>query len=266
MYSANQGNGTVTSFNTIDMTVASIIPTGPKPIWVVARADSQRIYALDQGSGTISVIDTATDTVIGTLATNLTPNFMFYDPALGRIYVTGTNGSGGGVSIFDASTDPPTNLTPSPVVISPTIQQCGSAPVVPVSIAVLRDGTQAYVAGYQIAGGTICGQVSVINTTGNTVSATIPIGSSLIDTINNTGCASARFRLSVAAAADRSKVYAGFCDGGDIAVISAVPLSGSPDPPNSLITTLPAPISAFPALPGNTVPPNQNPVFVFAGP
>jgi hypothetical protein len=66
-----------------------------------------------------------------------------------------------------------------------------------------------------------------------------------------------RFRLSAAASADSSKVFAGKCDSGSTAVIRS-----SDDTP---VLDLPAPLSTVtPPNGGNALP--QNPVFVLAGP
>ena len=63
LYSANQGNGTVTSISTVDDTVLKVMKVGSSPVWAVVRSDGARLYVLD-ASGTISVIDTVSDTVI----------------------------------------------------------------------------------------------------------------------------------------------------------------------------------------------------------
>jgi hypothetical protein len=173
---------------------------------------------------------------------------MLYDPKLNRLYIT--NPIAGTVSIFDASTDPPSSLTGAlsipeygPQTSSDPLNPCQGATVTPTSIAALPDGTRAYVASYQLTGGQICSQVSVINTTNNTVTKTIGLVFTVSDTgplttavpiaQDQTGCGSTRspstaippfiqntgFRVSVASSADSSKVYVANCDAGSTAIV-----------------------------------------------
>jgi DNA-binding beta-propeller fold protein YncE len=78
---------------------------------------------------------------------------------------------------------------------------------------------------------------------------------------------SARFRMSAAAAADSSRVYASMCDGGAVAIINATTSSiatGGTNTPDTLVTNLPAPFSAGPPQ-SNGIPLPQNPVFLLTG-
>src|SRR5208283_5557702 len=55
LYVANQGDGTVNGFNTVDRSqrVGSPVSTTSPPIWLVARTDNQRVYVLEQ-AGTLA--------------------------------------------------------------------------------------------------------------------------------------------------------------------------------------------------------------------
>jgi DNA-binding beta-propeller fold protein YncE len=78
---------------------------------------------------------------------------------------------------------------------------------------------------------------------------------------------SARFRMSAAAAADSSRVYASMCDGGAVAIINATTSTistGGTNTPDTLVTNLPAPFSAGPPQ-SNGIPLPQNPVFLLTG-
>jgi DNA-binding beta-propeller fold protein YncE len=78
---------------------------------------------------------------------------------------------------------------------------------------------------------------------------------------------SARFRMSAAAAADSSRVYASMCDGGAVAIINTTTSSiatGGTNTPDTLVTNLPAPFSAGPPQ-SNGIPLPQNPVFLLTG-
>lgn len=242
LYVANQGTGgvggSVISINTIDKSVNP--PVGASwisPVWVAARSDSQRIYVLDQGAGTVSAIDTSSDTVLPNPASvGAGANFMLYDPIRNRLYVT--NPAKNTVTYLDASSDA---LTPVVVPIAN-----------PVSVAVLPDGSRAYVASASVSGNTVSSRVTVINAANGSIKTTIPLTS-----VGKT-CPSTPFELFTAAAADSSRVYVGNCDAGNTAIIQT-----SND---TLLLNLPAPLGAGPPPNPGGPPPPQNPVFVLAGP
>src|SRR5438132_6789240 len=245
------GVGWVVSINSLDKSLNEAITGLSAPLWVATRSDSQRAYVLNSGSGTVSTIDTFSDTVLpSNVAVGAGANFMLYDPKLNRLYIT--NPTAGTVSILDASTDPPNSLTPvviseySPQISTDPQNPCHGQPVTPVSVTALPDGTRAYVASYQVSGAQICSQLSVINTTNNTVASTTGLvfalslsgtpttAVSIAPAPDPTGCSSARpaasaiapfitnagFRLSVASSADSSKVYVANCDAGSTAIIA----------------------------------------------
>jgi hypothetical protein len=158
---------------------------------------------------------------------------------------------------------------------------CGSGTPVPVSIAPLADKSRVYVASYQISGSTICSQVDVFSTSGYVLTKTISAGSWTIDSTNATGCAAARpappgangpagFRLSMVGAADlpSSRVYLASCDAGATVIITTVAIPAVGTQPaqsaDTVVSTLPAPESVFPAVGGAPLPPPQNPMFIFA--
>jgi DNA-binding beta-propeller fold protein YncE len=295
IYSANQGNGSVTSINTIDDSVGRVFSAaevGSAPVWVAARSDSQRVYALDKSSGNISVIDPTTtpDTIVGTIPTAGGADFMLYDGKLNRLYVLSSGGNN--FWAFDASPSLPVSMLVAPIQMVPPALgptppcSTGVAPI-PVSLTALPDGSRVYVASYQkdTASANICSQVSVFSSTNYTAGNVISLGSTGI--VANTvdypmGCDAARptatgaplgFRLSVAASADNkptTRVYVANCDQGNTAVIATVAITSAGQfiPADSLLTDINSPLSAFPAPPGNPQPPPppQNPLFIVAGP
>jgi YVTN family beta-propeller protein len=291
--SDSSGVGWVISINSLDKslneaTTGQAIPNVTThidsninaPVWAVARADSARVYVLNSGSGTVSVIDTTTDAVVGSASVGGPANcigqpqmcgFLLYDKARTRLYVT--NPKSTTVVVLDASSDalmqlPAVNLTTAPNSV------CAGG-CFPASIAVLPDGSRAYVASYQFGidpmngNPTISAGVTVFSTTGNTVTTTIELGSVDIDTTDPTGCdptgpplriPPARFRLSAVAAADGTKVYVSGCDGlgnppvlgtnppldvGSTAIIRTTPDRSTGSPADSLVLNLPAPASGF---------------------
>lgn len=284
VYVANQGdgtNGSVSSISTVDNSVNSTIAgaTWLSPRSVAVRSDSQRAYALDTGNSTITAINTSTDAMTGVVqppaSIGAGADFMRYDAKLNRLYVISSTGAT--LSVLDASVDPPTPLTAAPITISATspaagqTDPCLGAAVTPVSVATLPDGTRAYVGSYRFvpSSGALCSQVSVINTSSNTVIATLSLGSVTVNMANPTptGCNTAatipatppfaRFSVSLAASADSSRVYAANCDAGNTAIIRTLD--------NALVLNLPSPLSDFRTANGSTPPP-QNPVFILAGP
>jgi YVTN family beta-propeller protein len=266
LYVANQGSGNVTVINTVDDSVAKTIPVGASPVWLVARSDNARIYVADS-SGLIYDIDTLSDTVItgGTVSTGGSgANFMLYDRTANSLLVT--NSSSGSLSVLNAANDPPTLRPGSPITITAAAGSACASAAVPVSVTVLADG-RAYVASYQAGSGTVCSQVSVVDSVGGVLTKTIPV-TSVPDVSSQSGCSSARFRVFVASSGGGStsnfKVYVSQCDAGSVAVINTYPVNSNPaDVYSGIFVT--APLSSFPPLP-SSLPPLQNPVFLVAGP
>jgi YVTN family beta-propeller protein len=165
LYVANQGNNTISSLNTVDLSPNTVTGfTGIDPVWVVVRGDSQKVYVVTQGDGQLVTIDTATDTVSSSLPVGVGANYVFYDPNLNRLYVTNPAtaqvyvfADTGGVDGTGALNDTPVLLTPSPLTVpgltagSKPLACSGCGAVIPVSVAALLDGTRFYVASYQTA-------------------------------------------------------------------------------------------------------------------
>ena len=243
LYVANRGNGagggSVTSISPIDRSVNPPISnaTWVSPVSVAARSDSNRAYVLDQGSGMVSAIDTASDTVVSSVAVGVGANFMLYDSTRNRLYVS--NPLANTVTYLQASTDA---LTATVLAIAN-----------PISVAVLPDGTRAYVssAAVSTSGGVtyVTSRITVINASSGSVTTTIPL-TSVAQT-----CASNPSELSMAAAADSSRVYVGNCDAGNVAIIQTLS--------DTMLLQLPAPQSATFS---NGTPLPQKSVFVVAGP
>jgi hypothetical protein len=106
-------------------------------------------------------------------------------------------------------------------------------------------------------------QVTVINTSGNTIKTTTGVAGFPDATTPSSPyfvpvCASTRFRFTMAAGGDSSRAYLAACDGGGINVIDT-----STD---SFLVNLRAPFSARPPIPPSAQQPPQNPVFLIAGP
>lgn len=242
LYVVNQGDSSISSINPVDKTVNPVITDASisSPVWAVARSDSQRVYVLSQGNGSLTVIDTFTDALLpNTISVGAGANFMFYDSHLSRLYIT--NPVTNTLSVVDATADPPVLLASVPMAASP------------ISVTALPDGSRAYVASSAVSGGQAATQVTVINTSDNSVRKVISLGPAPAVCDPTT-----RFRLFTAAAATSARVYVGNCDAGAVSIIRT-----SDD---TFVLNLPAPVSAFPPPAPGEQPPPQNPVFVVAGP
>ncbi|MFZ0292620.1 MAG: YncE family protein [Candidatus Sulfotelmatobacter sp.] len=191
LYVANQGSNTVSSLNPVDLTPNTVTGfTGVTPIWLVARGDSQKVYALTEGDGQLVTIDVGSDTVTSSLPVDPGANYIFLDPTLNRLYVTNpitqtvyvfsdTGGLSGGV------------VSDVPNLMGTISFKAGStscpAGCTPVSVTALLDGTRFYVATYEastacpagtgVTGACVIPRLTVFNA--NTLSLMYPSAPSL---------------------------------------------------------------------------------------
>lgn len=296
LYVVNQGDNTVTSLNTVDMSTAAVIGNvGTRPVWAVAREDGQRIYVVTQGDGKLYTIRTDTDSLMGSGQSvgGSGANFALYDKVRNRLYVT--NPGAGAVFVFDATTDPPAPLGNAAGISIPAPAASGVGPVTPVSVTALPDGSRFYVASYVTATGAcpdpnltaaqcMIPQVTVFDAGSFAVKTTVfPLLPPALNPVSGVqpfavaplaSCApitpytpaSIRFRLSMASGADSSRTYVAICDAGSTASIRATTstISVGGNQPDTLVTDLPSPLSAGPPQ-SNGEPPPQSPVFMLAG-
>jgi YVTN family beta-propeller protein len=279
VYVVSQGDGQLYTISTITNTV---IPQSPQPVggaganFVLYDKSRNRLYVTNPNAGAVYVFDATTDppTPLGS--------------ATGQISIPA----------------PPIPANTPPCLADPN-DPCRYTQVAPVSVAALPDGSRFYVASYVTAApatnvlppspcpdpsvtatGCVIPQVTVFDAASLTVKSTIfpllPPVTTTTGTSNPlaltpaTFCAptvtaytpaSARFRMSAAASADGSRVYASLCDGGSVAVINTTTSSiatGGTNAPDTLVTDLFAPFSAGPPQ-SNQEPPPQNPVFLLTG-
>lgn len=292
LYVANQGDNTVSSFNTVDMSQNTVTGfTGNTPVWAVARGDNQKVFVLTAGDGNLYTIDTATDTVTSSLNVGAGANYISYDLHLNRLYVT--NPATSTVYVFSATGgagDTPKQLAAINFTAGAT-PPC-PAGCVPVSVTALPDGSRFYVASYQtadvcpdplVAGACMIPQVTVLDAQSLTVKIpSIPLlmplqfatGQFAVPRLSTCDPSPTtyrpdfvRFRMSTTSAADSTRVYVGICDAGGVAIINTTTstvTTGGNNTPDVLVTDLPAPFSAGPAGPSGQ-PPRQNPIFMFTG-
>ncbi|WP_348266644.1 YncE family protein [Edaphobacter sp. DSM 109919] len=189
-----------TTTDTIDQTPITI---GSNPVYGVMTADGKRVFTMNKGDGTVSVINAQTnllDTVPSTgksfIPVGTNPLWADLVPTRNELVVAnaGNGTSPGSVSIISIPLCSVTTVTgnqnsgcdptnPVDATGFGTVLATVPVGVNPVMVAVLQDGTRAYVANagdptlpcaaVAVAGqSTVC-SVSVINLTTNTVTATI---------------------------------------------------------------------------------------------
>jgi YVTN family beta-propeller protein len=192
-YSINQavggGNGQAAGIETTTNTLSSTIPVGNTPVYGVMTADGKRAFIMNQGDNTVSVINVQTNQldVVPAGATNpisVGPGTgpLWADFAVTRNELVVANaGNGttpGSVSIINIplcnATALPTNPNCDPTNPADATgfgQVLANVPVGvnPRMVAVLSDGTRAYVVNQADS------TVSVVNLTTNTVTKTISV-------------------------------------------------------------------------------------------
>jgi YVTN family beta-propeller protein len=280
LYVANEGDRTISGFNTVDRSPRTGSPatTSSAPIWLVARNDNQRVYVLEQ-TGVLAELDTTATagpdplTEYPSIAV-LGATTMIYDPNKNRLYIPGGLG-GPVVAIIDVSQSAPTVLGGGPISIPtlpPTFRSVGdpcatsteSSPLHAVAVAALPDGSRAYVGSfYQDNLGNVCPQVTVIDASNNTVKSSIAVPGFPDATVVGSPyyapvCATTRFRFMMAAGGDSSRAYLASCDGGNVNIIDTAV--------DHYILNLPVPVGTRPPIPPSALNPPQNPVFLIAGP
>jgi DNA-binding beta-propeller fold protein YncE len=262
LYVANKGSNSISGFNTVDRSSRTVNGSFNAPLWVVARSDSQRLYVLNF-NGVVSTIDTTStagpDNVIDASVSAANAAYMLYDGNKNRLYIPG----GTQLTILDVSQSTPQILAGGPIAI-PTVPPSSRLASDPCSltsaqtltvaaVAALPDGSRAYVgAYYEDTSGNFCPQVTVIDVASNTIkSSTAVPGFPAFDAF----CSTTRFRVTMAAGGDSSRVYLASCDGGMVNIIDTTT--------ETYLLNLPAPIGVRPGGQQNLP---QNPVFLFAGP
>jgi YVTN family beta-propeller protein len=250
LYVVNRDSANVTVVNTVDKSIGETLAVGASPRWAVVRGDGARVYVLSHDDGMLTTINSLlpVDMVMGNTPVGAGADFLYYDSRRNRLYIP--NPTTGKVGIYDASTDPPASL--ATIDLTVPIPGGGGSPCPnpgcsPVSVAALPDGTRAYVASYFLdSTSTNCqqtpclqAQVTVIDELTNQVTKVIPLPEVSVSSVGN--CASARFRISAAAAVDGSRVYVSSCDGSGVSSINTsgdVYFASIPTPGSSFSPTL----------------------------
>jgi len=173
LYVANQGDSTISGFNIVTLGLSprgSPVHTSSPPIWLVARTDNQRVYALEQVTGVLAELDT-TSTAGPDPLTEYPSAFsvpgattMVYDSNKNRLYIPG----GPVMKIVDVSQTPAQLLATISIPSVPGLPDPVSASAV--AVTALPDGSRAYVA--SVPGSAQASQASISAVQGDGTTAT----------------------------------------------------------------------------------------------
>jgi len=196
-------NGIAVPIETASNTTDSPITVGSQPTYGVMTADSRRAFILNKGSNTVSVINAQTNALdtfvlngvtLNTIPVGVAPIWADFAPTLNEVLVAnaGNGTTRGSVTIASIPLCSQTTVTSNPN-CNPTnpVDAVGFGQIVatipvginPVMIAVLQDGTEAFVANAgnpnlpcTLPTGTNLPNcsVSIINLSTNTVVSTVP--------------------------------------------------------------------------------------------
>jgi len=242
LYCLNQDDSSVSViFPATDQVITTIplAPTGTSPVWGAVSADGSTVFVLNQGSntvpGTVSLIDTTSDTVVNTFAVGIGSKYIVYEATLNRAYVAspGANSPCGNVQspclyVFENNTG---MLTPVPMSGAPCNAQH------PISVTALADGTRVYVAD------DVTSSVCVLNTTNNTFTKSIPVGTAPVFIASNS---------------DSTRVYTANSGSADVSIIQTS--SDTTVKQNDGVT--PLTICAGPTVPGAPCTSTFSPKFI----
>jgi YVTN family beta-propeller protein len=162
------GGDTVSVLNLKNNTVNTMIsdPSFNQPYTVTINKTGTTAYVTNSNSTTISIIDTATNAVTGTIDGFDGPSGMVITPSGTTAYVNNYGGPGG-VGSGNGTTVRSVDLQTNAIVGAPIV--VGLAPA---ALAITPNGAFVYVINY-VDGNPGTGTVSVIQTSSNTVVATI---------------------------------------------------------------------------------------------
>src|SRR5438132_284843 len=171
-YITNFEDDTVSVLDTATETVTATVPVGADPYGVAVGPDGRRVYVANVEDATVSVLDTATNTIVDTVPVGASPGGVAVSPAGTRVYVANACGTDSGCNSFDGLVSVIDTATNAIVATVPV----GASPV---GVAFAPSGGRVYVAnrcGTDVSCAFGNGTMSAIDTTTNTVVATIAVG------------------------------------------------------------------------------------------
>jgi YVTN family beta-propeller protein len=154
---------TTTNPNTVVATVA----VGAGPNGVAVTPDGKHVYVTNSFDGTVSVMETTGNTVMATVTVGGGPLGVAVTPDGKRAYVTDTRDMSGSKTVSVIETN--SNTVVATVEVGSFLSPLSSS--LTNGVAITPDGKHAYVTTSKVDD-----TVLVIETTGNTVMTTIPVG------------------------------------------------------------------------------------------
>ncbi|HEY0812043.1 MAG TPA: beta-propeller fold lactonase family protein [Pseudonocardia sp.] len=159
LYATDSTSGTVSVIDVAANAVTATVSVGPDPLGVAVSPDGRALYvAEDSDPGTVAVLDAATAAVTRTIAVGGNPAAVAVTPDGRAAYVT--NDAANTVSVLDADT--------GAVIAAVPVGQYPGAGQYPQAVTISPDGRYAYVASPQI------GAVTVLDTSSLTPAARLP--------------------------------------------------------------------------------------------
>jgi YVTN family beta-propeller protein len=111
VYVACQSNNTVAVLSTASNTVTATIPVGTTPTQLAITPNGAQVYVVIRGLNQVSVIDTASKTVIATIGVGARPSAVTFSPDGSKAYVA--NNSDGTVSVIGTASRSVINTFPA---------------------------------------------------------------------------------------------------------------------------------------------------------
>lgn len=237
--------GNVAAIETTFNTISATLPVGVNPVYGVMTPDSGRAFILNKGSNSVTALNaqtnalerftTAAGTISSTIPVGTAPVWADFAPTLNELVVVnqggGTTATPGSVTIISIPRCSALSLASNPACDPANpLNALGYGAVVanipvgvnPIMVAVLQDGTRAYVANQGVlptpanpAG--IPGSISVINLITNTVSATVA-GANTVDAGDAFVHGHPNF-IAVTQGTPTGKVYVTAADANDISIL-----------------------------------------------
>jgi DNA-binding beta-propeller fold protein YncE len=239
-YAVVQGSSSVaphvSAIETSTNTVSNSIAVGANPVYGVMTPDARRAFIMNKGSNTVTVInaqsnalDTFSTHAGGTIPVGIAPVWADFNPLSNQMLVLnqGDATHPGSVTVISIPLCTASTVTSNPNcdVLNPvdstlfgTVVATIPVGINPAVIAVIQDGTQAFVANQGNAAAGINGSISIINLTTDTVIATIPAASLGVNSADSVVHGHPTF-VAVTSGLPTGKAYITSSDSQDMTVI-----------------------------------------------
>ncbi len=232
--------GTATAIDTSTNTTTNSIAVGSQPVYGVMSADGKRAFVMNKGSNSVTVINAQTNQLdsflnssnvaSSTIPVGTAPVWADFAPTRSEMVVlnAGNGTTAGSVSIVSVPLCSATTLATNPNCDTTNpIDANGFGNVLatvtvgvnPSVVAVLQDGTRAYVCNQGNAAAGIQGSISVINLDSNTVTATIPASNASTVTASDLLIHGNPNFIAVTTGTPTGKVYATAPNSTDLTII-----------------------------------------------